>query len=175
MRPLIAMMFLLLSLAVPVRGQADAALETSVRVGLDASDRDTAFTLYDVGGRMRFEPWWRWGDGWSLGMSLVGSTGLLDDRVHTGLIVGLGPRLELRFPPSGWMLYIGSRASLLSRNKFTDVDLGGVFIFSNDLGIQYLLKDRFFLEYAFQHSSNARIYRRNPGVDFHVLTVGWRF
>jgi hypothetical protein len=157
------------------RAPADASIDASVRIGLDADVRGAAFALYEVVGWFAFAPFLRWHDNWSLGLSLIGSAGLLTDDASNGLIIGIGPRLGLKFPGGNWELYISSRASALTQHKFGGTDLGGWFMFSSDIGIQYLLKDRLILGYSFQHSSNARIYESNPGVDFHVLQIAWRF
>lgn len=59
--------------------------------------------------------------------------------------------------------------------EFTDHNLGGPFFLNSKLGVQILLGERFGLEYAFYHQSNAGIYDYNASLNMHHLAISWSF
>ncbi|MFZ7126310.1 MAG: acyloxyacyl hydrolase [Desulfobacterales bacterium] len=158
-----------------VAASAQSPFEMTARVGWDAYPEEEYFHLYEIDGRVGLEPYFTWGGGWSLGPALVASAGVLHAGGEDSLIVGVGPRLELKFPDDRLTAFATFRPGVMTRHEFGEEDLGGVFIVSLDVGIHYAIGGRLILGYVYQHSSNAGIYDENPGVNFHSLQLGWRF
>lgn len=78
---------------------------------------------------------------------------------------GLSPYLEA-----------GIGAHLLSQTRYSDKELSTRFQFGDHLGVgvKFGKDGRFSLTYRYQHHSNGGIKRPNPGVEFHILQLGYR-
>ena len=73
-------------------------------------------------------------------------------------------------------LEVGLGAHFLSNIRFDDLSLSTSLQFGSHIGAGiYFGKDRrFSLVYRFQHLSNASVKQPNPGVEFHLLQLGFR-
>jgi hypothetical protein len=154
---------------------ARADFELAVRTGWGLHPESPSFYLHEMIGRLRFDPSVRWGRGWSLRAELTGSMGVVRASGESALIFGIGPRASLQWPGQRLSLFVSTRASAMTRSTFGQKDLGGWFAFTHDLGVQYIVGEHGFISCAFQHSSNARAFSENPGLDFLAFDVGWRF
>ncbi|EPR42942.1 MULTISPECIES: acyloxyacyl hydrolase [Desulfococcus] len=150
-------------------------LDISVRMGFDADSTLEYFHLYEINGRVGLPPHLEWGGGWSLKSALVIAGSLLHAAGDDGLMVGVGPQLELEFPWRPLTAFGSVRPSALSDHRYGQADLGGWFAFSSDLGLRINLSESLMIGYAWQHISNANIYDSNPGVDFHVMELSLKF
>jgi lipid A 3-O-deacylase len=120
---------------------------------------------------------------WRLGALIEAAAGAwspeLGDR---GLYdVGATPVLRLapNRPPSGRatpFFEAGVGAHLLSNVTFSDLDLSTSLQFGSHIGAGVLFGrgGRYSLTYRFQHLSNASIKQPNPGIEFHLLQIGFR-
>ncbi|GAB6043231.1 acyloxyacyl hydrolase [Endothiovibrio diazotrophicus] len=72
---------------------------------------------------------------------------------------------------------LGIGAHLLSDEQLDNRDMGGVLHLGTHLGVGYRFGDhnRWELAYRFQHLSNAGIEDPNPGIEFHVLRLGYHY
>ena len=72
---------------------------------------------------------------------------------------------------------LGIGAHILTDEVLDDRDMGGEFHFGTHLGVGYRFGDdnRWELSYRFQHLSNAGIDDRNPGIEFHLLRLGYHY
>jgi hypothetical protein len=70
---------------------------------------------------------------------------------------------------------MGVNATIISDHTFGDEDFGGPFQFTSHIGLDYYFTRHFMMGYRLQHMSNAGIYSPNPGVNIHMLAVGYRF
>ena len=62
-----------------------------------------------------------------------------------------------------------------SRLTFKMSALAGPIQFTSYIGLSYTLPQRVSIGYRFQHMSNASIYSSNPGVNLHMLKIGYHF
>ncbi len=86
-----------------------------------------------------------------------------DDTAFTG---GAGPRLLLRYGSLPLWLEIGSRAGVITEDRWGGDDLGGAFQFTSHAAIGVELS-RVRIGVRMQHTSNAGIYDENDG--FNIL------
>ncbi len=163
-------------------------LETGLRGGVSSRGYN-GIDFEQVEGFASFGlPWEkRWASGWTLGTRLQATAGALHgegsyrvaglrrDTDRTGFIGTVGPRLVLAREGSNLLLELGSRLSYLSIDNFGPQDFGGPVQFTTEFGLSYLICAAFKIGYQFQHMSNAGMYSPNPGLEMHMLEIGYRF
>lgn len=72
---------------------------------------------------------------------------------------------------------LGIGAHVLSQTRYSDKRLSTMFQFGDHLGAGFAFGEggRFTLTYRFQHLSNGGIKRPNPGIEFHILQLAYRY
>lgn len=79
-------------------------------------------------------------------------------------------------PHSQFSFLLGLGAGFMKGNTdFSGHDLGGPFLFTFKLGIQYHLNEHWDVEDAFYHQSNGDIYTHNYSLDMNQLTLAYTF
>jgi hypothetical protein len=108
--------------------------------------------------------WWSEEDRGSDSLLALGASGLLRWERPPGS--SRGPFLELGLGPR-----------LLSETRFADKDFDIPLAFASHLGIGvHAGRDgRLTLSYRFQHLSNAGLGDSNPGINFHLLGLSYRY
>lgn len=110
-------------------------------------------------------------------------------RLRTRLDTGLG-YLEAKGDVGGWLAFGGDlvlsafadrfeveggfRPAVLFRDHYGKDDFGGPIHFATHLGLAVNFGP-VAVNYRFQHMSNAGIYDHNPGIDLHLIGLGYRF
>jgi hypothetical protein len=154
--------------------QSSGWLMAGLRSGL-SDDSGIDFAQYEAFAVHRL-PWQGQGPGtWRWSTRLEGTAALLRAAGQSGLVSSLGPAVALASPGGRWNFDGGSSVAYLSRYRFDGKHLGGRMQFISHLGIEYLLQPQLGLGYRLQHMSNADLYAENPGVDLHLLQIGYRF
>jgi len=64
---------------------------------------------------------------------------------------------------------------MVGQTEFDDHDLGGAFLLSSKLGVQFVLGEHWGLEYVYYHQSNAGIYDHNASLNMHQLAFAYNF
>ena len=140
--------------------------------------------LIRFGAQWEFEKQWFVGGKWNLGALLEVDVGfwhpeLGDDGLYE---IGVTPvfRLVPNRPSSGRLMPFFEAAvgaHLLSNVRFSDLNLSTSFQFGSHIGAGVFFGPdrRFSLVYRFQHLSNASVKQPNPGIEFHLLQLGYRF
>ena len=118
---------------------------------------------------------WESPSGWEVRWRLGGSAGALRGAGDTGFITTLTTGPALRIP--GWRLILdaGVGGALISKWKFGEQDIGGPLQFIADGGVGVELGWNMVVGYRFHHMSDATIYGKSRGVDFHMLEVSYYF
>ena len=94
---------------------------------------------------------------------------------------GLTPVLRYqRKPGSGGLVpfaELGLGAHFHTDSEIEDKDFDVPFAFGSHFGVgaRFGANEQFEFVYRFQHLSNASIGDKNPGINFHVLHLGYRF
>lgn len=68
----------------------------------------------------------------------------------------------------------GFRPTWMPDARFGVDDFGGELQFTSHAGMAFT-RPPFVFNYRFQHTSNGGIYDRNPGLNLHLLGIGYRF
>jgi hypothetical protein len=142
--------------------------------GLPPGEKED-FEQFDVFAIMGL-PWeWESPSSWELRWQLRGSAGALRGAGDTGFIATLTPGLALRMPSWRLILDAGVGGALISKWKFGRQNIGGPFQFIAHGGVGVELGWNMVVGYRFHHMSDATIYGKSRGVDFHMLEVSYYF
>ncbi|MEX0448420.1 acyloxyacyl hydrolase [Spiribacter sp. 221] len=90
-------------------------------------------------------------------------------------VAAIGPAVERRLARSGLRFSLGLQPTLLSRHDGNGKDLGGPLQFTSHVGIAWAPAGGLVLGLRMQHTSNARLYDSNPGVDIAAVEIGYAF
>lgn len=89
--------------------------------------------------------------------------------------LAFGPVVEWQAPDVPWRLSFGVQPTLISEHEFRGKDLGGVFQFTSHLSLAWAPSNALLIGLRAQHTSNARLYDSNPGVDMVGFEIGVPF
>jgi hypothetical protein len=121
-------------------------------------------------------PWSRqWNFGWSLGTYLEANAGILSGGGKSAFVGALGPGIYLTGLEGIVEILLGINPTIISKHKFGDENLGGPVQFTSHVGLNIIFVDLFHIGYRLQHMSNAIIYEHNPGLNTHMIELGYRF
>jgi len=173
----ICLLLMLLSIFSPQPGSADEMgwVAVGFRAGLSATDGNEDFEQYELFGTYGLP--WSWGltDDSFVGTRICLSAGALRGGGETGLIGSAGPAVVVSMFNGRILLDGGISAALLSEHQFGQENFGGPIQFVSHVGIGFKLGANLGVGYRFQHMSNASIYNRNPGLELHMLELGYFF
>ncbi len=64
---------------------------------------------------------------------------------------------------------------MIGQTEFGEHDISGPFLLNAKVGLQFLIGERWGIEYTFYHQSNASIYDSNDSLNMNQLAVTYRF
>jgi hypothetical protein len=111
----------------------------------------------------------------SFHLSLEGSAGVIRADSEEGFVAAAGPGLAIGLWEDRLVVKAGVSPTFISKDRFGDEDLGGPVQFTSHIGLSAGVYRGLRVGYRFQHMSNAGLYDRNPGLNLHMLEVGWAF
>jgi len=146
-----------------------------LRAGIDDGRNDEDLTQFEAFA-LYYLPWnWKLGSDWQLASVVEMNAGALHGGGDTAFVGSVGPGLTLLSPAKTLSLLAGINPTVISEDAIGDEDLGGPLQFTSHIGLSYTVQQRFSIGYRFQHMSNAGIYSSNPGVNMHMLEIGYHF
>ena len=173
---LLLAIFCVLTVPVTTLAETTPAMEIGLRGGFD-SNSSNADEHYDAVELYFFRglPW---------GARLIGNTTLstrfdlgatyLEGGDDEGAMLAAGVDLVLGFWDDSLELEAGFRPTWMFDHEYGEDDFGGGMQFSSHAGLT-VNWHRAALSYRYQHTSNAGIYDENPGLDLHMVGLGYRF
>jgi hypothetical protein len=170
--------WLMISLFAGVVGSHGAELHgvsTGVRAGTSLNRRSESFRQVEA--TLDFDLPWRWqlGPDFKLQSRLDLSAGWLHGEGKDAAVGTAGPSAILSWRDFPVSLDLGSSPTLISRHRFERRDYGSHFQFTSHAGLNWDVARHFRVGYRYQHMSNAGLGHPNPGVNLHMLAVGYRF
>lgn len=145
-----------------------------LRAGINDKRNDEFFSKYEA--YANFDLPWNWSSesGWVFGTFIGINIGMVvcEDNAFVGSI---GPGIYLYTPAKGIAFSAGIYPTYIGRSKFGEEDFGETFQFTSACGVNLNFYRNWTLGYRFQHMSNAGIFNENPGLNTHMLEVGYRF
>ncbi|KUG25721.1 hypothetical protein ASZ90_004449 [hydrocarbon metagenome] len=106
-----------------------------------------------------------------LNISLEMALGVVHDKTKSSLLFSMGPTLRLINYENIVSVSTGLKPSLMTNHIFNDFDFGGTFNFKSHIALTISPNKQINLGYRFEHISNAGLYEKNPGVNFHYVEV----
>ena len=146
-----------------------------LRSGIDDNRNDEDFQQYESYATWSL-PWRRqWNSGWILGTFLETNAGLLRGGGESGFVGSAGPGIFFTILKAKIDISMGINLTVIGKHKFGDENLGGPLEFTSHIGINFNPGRHFTIGYRLQHMSNAVLYEHNPGLNMHMLELGYRF
>ena len=118
--------------------------------GTNLGDQTTLFTRFDMG------------------VTYLGTD------AKDSAMVAIGGDVVLGFWDGIMEFEIGFRPTWMFEHEYDDDDFGGGMQFTSHAGLAFIW-DPVVLNYRVQHTSNAGIYDENPGINMHMIGLGYRF
>lgn len=106
-----------------------------------------------------------------LDISFEMALGVVSDKTNNSVLFSLGPTLKIIHYENIVSVSIGLKPSLITNHIFNDFDLGGTFNFKSYTALTTSLIKNINLGYRFEHISNAGLYEKNPGINFHYVDI----
>jgi len=158
-----------------VVGANETRWEVGLQGGWSYNDKEESFNQADIILAYRLPLQWQRWDVLNVSTRLTAMAGVLDGGGDTGLLGTLGLELVIGLGDSPLEVRAGGGATLMSRYKYGEEDLGGAFQFTSHLGLEYHFLESVSAFARLQHMSNAGIYSENPGVNMAMIGLGYAF
>jgi hypothetical protein len=160
---------------IPSKSPAVDLKVLGLRGGISDNRNDEDFRQFE-GFAVWSLPWvWQFASDWRIGTFLEVNAGLLHGGGESAFVGSAGPGINITGFGDKIDIPMGVNATIISDHTFGDEDFGGPFQFTSHIGLDYYFTRHFMMGYRLQHMSNAGIYSPNPGVNIHMLAVGYRF
>ncbi|MEX0430694.1 acyloxyacyl hydrolase [Spiribacter insolitus] len=111
----------------------------------------------------------RWNARWDMVL------GLWSGSHRDTAVAAVGPAIERRLSAAPLRFTLGLQPTLISRHDGNGKDLGGPLQFTSHVGVAWAPRGGLILGLRLQHTSNARFYNSNPGVDIASVEIGYAF
>jgi lipid A 3-O-deacylase len=146
-----------------------------LRGGINDNRNDEDFEQYEAFTTWKL-PWLQqWDSGWVLGTYLEANAGVLSGGGTAAFVGSIGPGLYISGLKEVIEISMGLNPTVISKHKFGDENLGGPIQFTSHIGLNVNFAKHYSLGYRLQHMSNGVLYEHNPGVNMHMIEVGYRF
>jgi hypothetical protein len=170
------LVLLFVSLAIrPAAGNEILLRSIGLRGGIDDGRNDESFNQYEGFATWKL-PWTHpWGSGWTLGINFEANAGVLSGGGQSAFVGSIGPGILIIGFREKINISMGINPTVISKHEFGDEDLGGPIEFTSHIGLNLNIARHFTIGYRLQHMSNAVIYDANPGLNLHMIEMGYRF
>ncbi len=172
------LVFVLISFApYPLYGNETAWRSIGLRggVGINGSKNDEDFKQYE-GFTTWTRPWSRRrNSGWTIGTYIEANAGVLRGGGTSAFVGSIGPGIYIKGLEDILEIYMGINPTIISKHKFGDENLGGPIAFTFHVGINFIFAKHYNIGYRLQHMSNGGLYEDNPGLNMHMIILGYRF
>ncbi|MBL1213298.1 MAG: acyloxyacyl hydrolase [Ignavibacteriae bacterium] len=97
--------------------------------------------------------------------------GVVSDKTNSSFLFSMGPILRLINYENIFSVSTGLKPSFMTNHIFSDFDIGGAINFISHIALTISPAEQINLGYRFEHKSNAGLYEKNPGVNFHYVEI----
>ena len=159
----------------PLWGSEIVWQSIGLRGGVNDDRNDEDFEQYE-GFAIWPLPWsHQWDFGWSLGTYLEANAGGLSGGGTSAFVGSIGPGIYITGMEGIVEISMGINPTVISKHKFGDENLGGPIQFTSHVGLNFIFTDHVHIGYRLQHMSNGIIYEHNPGLNTHMIELGYHF
>lgn len=106
-----------------------------------------------------------------LDISFEMALGVVRDKANSSLLFSMGPTLSIINYKNIFYVSTGLKPGLMTNHIFNNFDLGGTLNFKSHIALNVSPNKKINLGYRFEHISNAGLYEKNPGVNFHYIEI----
>ena len=146
-----------------------------LRCGISDHRNEEDFTQYEGFATWNL-PWsWNLASNWSLTAFIEANAGLLKGGGDSAFVGSIGSGLNFSGFKDRISIVMGLNPTVISEHTFGDEDLGGPIQFTSHIGVDFNLVRHFAIGYRFQHMSNFVFYDSNPGLNLHMIEIGYIF
>ena len=146
-----------------------------LRVGISDQGNEEDFTQYE-GFAIWNLPWsWNLASNCSLITYLETNAGMLRGGGETAFVGSIGPGIFITGLKDKISIFMGVNPTVISKHTFGDENLGGPIQFTSHIGINFNFIQQFTIGYRLQHMSNFVFYDSNPGLNLHMIEIGYIF
>ncbi len=146
-----------------------------LRGGISDHRNEEDFTQYEGFAAWNLPGSWNLTSNWSIVAYLEANVGLLKGGGETAFVGSVGPGIRFTGFQDSISILIGINPTIISQHTFGDEDLGGTFQFTSHAGLDFNFARNFAIGYRFQHMSNFVFYDPNPGLNLHMIEIGFIF
>jgi len=158
----------------PLSGNEIVWRSVGVRAGMDDNRGDEDFKQYEGFATWQL-PWsWQWKSGWSLNTYLEANAGVLRGAGESAFVGSIGPGIYFSGFKDKLDIAMGINPTIISKHEFGNENLGGPIEFTSPIGVNYNFTRHLNIGYRLQHMSNGVLYEHNPGLNMHMIEVGYR-
>jgi hypothetical protein len=170
------LVFVLISFAPhPLSGNEIDWRSIGLRAGVNDNRNDEDFKQYEGFTTWKL-PWSRqWDSGWTLGSYLEATGGVLRGGGESAFVGSIGPGIYFTHFNEKIDISMGINPTIISKHKFGDENFGGAIEFTSHIGLNINFARHCTLGYRLQHMSNGGLYENNPGLNMHMIELGYRF
>jgi hypothetical protein len=145
-----------------------------LRAGVGDSKNDESFSQYEV--YLTFSLPWKWESDskWMIGSFIGANAGAIICE-NNAFVGSIGPGVYIMPPAKRFVLSAGIYPTYIGRSRFGTENFGESFQFTSAVGINYNFFQHMTIGYRFQHMSNAGLSDENPGLNNHMIEMGYRF
>ena len=171
---LLVMVTLIVFTALPGNANDGKWNTVGLRAGVGDSRNDESFSEYEAYATFSL-PWkWRSGTGWIIGSFIGVNAGVITCE-GTDFVGSVGPGVYVLTPGESVAFSAGIYPTYLGRSIFGDEDFGDTYQFTSAACVNLIFHQHWTIGYRFQHMSNAGIVNENPGLNTHMIELGYRF
>jgi hypothetical protein len=146
-----------------------------LRGGISDHRNEEDFTQYEGFATWNL-PWtWKLASNWSLTTYIEANAGLLKGGGNSAFVGSIGPGIYFSGFNDRISILMGVNPTVISKHTFGDEDLGGPIQFTSHIGVDFNFVRHFAIGYRFQHMSNFVFYDPNPGLNLHMIEIGYLF
>ena len=159
----------------PLCGSEIVWRSIGLRGGVNDDRNEEDFEQYE-GFTIWSLPWsHQWDFGWSLGTYLEANAGILSGGGTSAFVGAIGPGIYITGMEGIVEIAMGINPTIISKHKFGDENLGGPIQFTSHIGLKFIFNHHYGIGYRLQHMSNGVLYEHNPGLNTHMIEVGYQF
>lgn len=145
-----------------------------LRAGVSDSRNDESFSQYEVYVTLTLPLKWRSDHDWIIGSFIGLNVGALTCE-GIGFVGSVGPGVYISTLPESVTLLAGIYPTYIGQSIFGNEDFGNSFQFTSAVGVNLNFHQHWAIGYRFQHMSNGGLSDENPGLNTHMIEMGYRF
>jgi hypothetical protein len=167
---------LFLGAALNTRGQHTNDFAFGIHSGFSSGKGVRAFYQEEAFGQWNLPVDWSLGTkNWFIEPRLEATAGYIFNDGSGGFVGTFGPTAIFGYRSFPVRIDFGCRPTVLAQDNFAGKEFGTAFQFTSHCGLEWDLSSRWYVDFRYQHMSNAGFSNSNSGLDTFMFGVGYEF